>query len=140
MWKDFFYFSRSQQIGIISLFCLIAVAIAGNYILPYLYKKDNMPDNNFRAEVQEFKRNIAALDSIAEAQRREQYRQNRRDYGNFYEKRQNTESYRLFAFDPNTADSADFVELGIQPFVAANIVKFRKNGGVFRTVESFSRI
>ena len=140
MWKDFLYFSRNQRIGIIALFGIIILTIAINYFLPYFFKKDKMPDSNFIAEVQEFKQHIAILDSVAEFERREQYRLNRPDYSNSYARRQNIEKYTLFTFDPNTADSATFVSLGIQPFVSANIVKFRKSGGVFRNKESFSRV
>jgi len=139
MWKDFFYFSRNQRIGIVSLFVLIVLAIAGSYISPDFFKKDKQPDNNFLAEVQEFKRHIALLDSVADFERREQYRLNRPDYKNYAEKR-NIENYSLFAFDPNTADSVTFVSLGIKPFIAASILKYRKSGGVFRTKESFSRV
>lgn len=48
--------------------------------------------------------------------------------------------YELFAFNPNTADSATFVKLGLRPYVARNILKYRAKGGSFRSAESFSRI
>ncbi|MDR0811438.1 MAG: helix-hairpin-helix domain-containing protein [Paludibacter sp.] len=139
MWKEFFYFSKSQRIGLISLFALIVLAIAGNYFLPYFFKKELSVDNNFLAEVQDFKQHIAMLDSIADAERREQYLQNRPNYSNFYTKRENVE-ITLFQFDPNIADSATFVALGLPPFVAANIVKYRERSGSFKTKESFSRV
>lgn len=47
---------------------------------------------------------------------------------------------RLFTFDPNTADSATFVTLGLRPRVARAIVNYRKAGGVFRTPDDLSRI
>ena len=49
-------------------------------------------------------------------------------------------SAELFTFDPNTADSATFVELGLSPRVARAIIHYRMAGGVFRTPQDFARI
>ncbi len=45
-----------------------------------------------------------------------------------------------FPFDPNTADSATFVRLGLAPRVARAIIHYRQAGGVFRKADDFSRI
>lgn len=45
-----------------------------------------------------------------------------------------------FPFDPNTADSATFVELGLTPRVARAIVHYRAAGGIFRKPQDFARI
>ena len=52
----------------------------------------------------------------------------------------NTEKAVPFAFDPNTADSATLRALGLTPFVASNIVKYRRAGGRFRTPDALARI
>ena len=46
----------------------------------------------------------------------------------------------LQPFDPNTADSAELVNLGLKPWMASNVLSYRKQGGKFRTPESFSKI
>ena len=46
----------------------------------------------------------------------------------------------LQAFDPNTADSATLRSLGLSPFVASNIVKYRRAGGHFRKPTDLARI
>jgi len=43
-------------------------------------------------------------------------------------------------FNPNTADSATFISLGIKPYVARNIIKYRNKGGQFKKPEDFSKI
>ncbi|MDP4277059.1 MAG: helix-hairpin-helix domain-containing protein, partial [Bacteroidota bacterium] len=43
-------------------------------------------------------------------------------------------------FNPNTADSATLVSLGLKPWVAKNIVKYRRKGGQFRKPEDLSKI
>ena len=46
----------------------------------------------------------------------------------------------LFRFDPNTADSATFVRLGLSPRVARAIIHYRAAGGIFRKPQDFARI
>lgn len=46
----------------------------------------------------------------------------------------------LFPFDPNTADSATFVRLGLKPWQARNALKYRRKGGRWRRAEDFSRL
>jgi DNA uptake protein ComE-like DNA-binding protein len=46
----------------------------------------------------------------------------------------------LQEFDPNKADSVTLVSLGISPYVAKNIMKYRQKGGSFRKPEDFARI
>lgn len=48
--------------------------------------------------------------------------------------------YVLFSFDPNKTDSASFTRLGLPSYVAANIQKYRKKGGIFRKKKDFARI
>ena len=47
---------------------------------------------------------------------------------------------RLFRFNPNTADSATFVMLGLRPRQAVAIIHYRNAGGLFRKKEDFKRI
>ncbi len=46
----------------------------------------------------------------------------------------------LFPFDPNTADSATFAQLGIPPSVAGRIVRYRSKGGRFRKTTDLAKI
>ena len=43
-------------------------------------------------------------------------------------------------FDPNTADSITLRQLGLSPFVAGNILKYREKGGKFTSESALSRI
>ncbi|MGL5318251.1 MAG: helix-hairpin-helix domain-containing protein [Bacteroidales bacterium] len=51
-----------------------------------------------------------------------------------------TPTYELFNFDPNHIDSASLIRLGLSPFVASNITKYRRKGGLFRSSAAFGRI
>lgn len=46
----------------------------------------------------------------------------------------------LFAFDPNTADSATLVRLGLRPWQAHNCRQYVRKGGRWRSAEHFSRL
>lgn len=46
----------------------------------------------------------------------------------------------LVPFNPNTADSATFRQLSLPAWMARNILRYRKKGGVFRRTEDFRKI
>ncbi len=51
-----------------------------------------------------------------------------------------TRKVEQFPFDPNTADSTQFLRLGLQPYQIKNIYKYRARGGVYRKKEDFARL
>ena len=147
MWKDFFYFSRGQRIGIIVLITLIVLTLAANYLLPYFFPVTKNDDRAFMSEVETFKKSLVSRDSLRQAdwqrQNEERQRLYEEKYANYptYQKfEKKLDKYTLATFDPNTTDSAGFVSLGLKPFIAANILKYRKAGGRFKTKEDFAKV
>lgn len=138
MWKDFFYFSKGQRIGIVVLILLIAFAIALYFILPHLCTQKTSEDISFLNEVNHFKRSLVSKDSLKKLEWEEKYNYNFPRKTDYKDKKADT--YSLFSFDPNKVDSAHFVMLGLKPFIASNILKFRQKGGVFRTKASFAKV
>ena len=128
MWKDFFYYSKSERRAVFFLSLTIVVLIIGSFVLPYF---NNVPKEtivsdadrlNFEDKLhQEFKRSFDSAHVQRMTDRKEQ-------------------SYRLKEFDPNTADSIELTNLGLSSFVVRNVLKYREKGGVFRSSESFARI
>ena len=140
MWKDFFYFSKGQRTGIVVLILLILFVVVLNVFLPRIISPNPEPTAEVQAEMQAFRSNLRSLDSLRALTRQQEYESRFRSnyaYRNFGEKQT---AYSLFPFDPNTADSATFVKLGLKPYVVANILKFRAKGAQFRTPESFSKV
>ncbi|MGN0187531.1 MAG: ComEA family DNA-binding protein [Paludibacteraceae bacterium] len=128
----FLYFSRGQQIGIIVLLTLIVAAIALNALLPYLLPAPaDENDSTFVAEVAAFEQSLRdkprpTWQSPFEARPIERtYTQTA------------TQPTELFDFDPNTLDSANFVRLGLKPYVVERIMNFRNSDKRFRTAEFF---
>lgn len=63
MFKDFFYFNRSQRIGIVVLLVLILVTIVGIYLMPLLFPVQQADDSSFQKEVACFEKSLVDRDS-----------------------------------------------------------------------------
>lgn len=135
--KDFFYFSKSQRIGIIVLLSLIVLTLAGGILLPYIFpKKEMVVDEKFMAEAKEFKSTLKDREPTwTDYSKNSNYTR----YDRKFNKEENSH-YKLFTFDPNTADSADFVRLGLKPFIAKNILNYRRKGGKFKNADGFAKV
>ena len=139
MWKDFFYFSKSQRTGIVVLILLIILTLIANYSLPYFFPVTQKDGSAFLTEAEVFKKSLVSSDNIQAVRRQH-------DFEARYKKQYSYLSYKkdipysLFTFDPNAADSATFVRLGLKPYVASNILKYRSKGGWFKTATDFGKI
>ena len=113
MWKDFFYYTKAERRAIYALLVLIAFFVC--YIV-------------WRQEISTpLVTDSLSIDSMVFTRKKTAFERNENPV-------------KLVAFDPNLADSIDFFNLGLSPYVIRNIVKYREKGGRFSTPESFSRI
>ena len=146
MWKDFFYFSKGQRIGIVVLFVLILLTIVINYMMPYFFPVQQEDGSKFLTEVEKFKKSLVSRDSLRQVEWQKKSEERQREFDEKYHSfpKSNTskseDKYSLFTFDPNLLDSAGFVQLGLKPFIAANILKYRKTGGRFKTKEDVGKV
>ena len=139
MWKDYFYFSKSQRIGIIVLLILIVLVIIADYTLPIFFPTTNKDASSFFKEVEAFKKSLVSSDSLKQIEWQKLYKEKYKKYQPYKQNiKENT--YSLFTFDPNLVDSSTFVRLGLKPFIASNILKYRSKGGKFRTREDFAKV
>lgn len=113
MWKDFFYYSKSERRAVYVLCVLIALLLIGIWMVP----KASIP----------LVTELPKVDSVALRT---------------FKKTSVVEDtpVSLFVFDPNKADSIELSRLGLPVHVVRNILKYRQKGGSFKTPESFSRI
>lgn len=125
LWKDFFYFTRSERQGIIVLIVLIILLFTCCWLIPP--RDDTAIDDTeqFKKEYEEF---------IASIREKEQKQQTK--YARHFQKR----TVVLTSFDPNTADSIEFISLGLPSWMAKNILKYRSKGGVFHQAEEFKKV
>lgn len=124
MWKDFFYFSKSEKRAIIFLICIICFLLIGKWVYDVTSEKE-IPEENME-DIEAF------LASVQEKEHRSQMI--------FYPKKKKREPAVLVEFDPNKADSIEFIRLGLPSFVAHNILRYREKGGVFRSADAFAKV
>lgn len=150
MWKDFFYYSKGQRVGIVTLIVLIVLALVLNYLLPLYFPTNEQIDAKFLSEVKSFKKSLVSRDSLRQMAWQQKLSERQRLYEEKYHKdysmytnRLNYEkknSYTLFNFDPNNVDSTGLIQLGLKPFVASNILKYRRKDGSFKTAADFGKV
>lgn len=126
MWKDFFYFTKSERRAVLVLLAVLAVLSGGNLWLRQRQAHEAVPLQDSEG---------SRIDSfIASIHERERLPRRTRRVASA------SVPVVLQTFDPNTVDSATLRSLGLSAFIAGNVLKYRAKGGVFRTPESFSRL
>ena len=126
MWKDFFYYSRSERRAVYFLLFLIALLLVA---IIFYSKRDNVSLNLVE--------NSAEVDSfLADVKKVKEYsvKESQDDYSDAHR------TDLLFEFDPNSADSIELSRLGLPSYVVKNVLKYRAKGGRFKTAASFSKI
>ena len=112
MWKDFFYFSRTERQGIIILAALIILVGTASWFIPPREVAKIEDNQKFEEEYAIF------MASLKEKEQQKEVSSKKYQY----EKRE----VILASFDPNTADSITFLNLGLPPWIAKNILNLVK--------------
>ena len=126
MWKDFFYFSKSERRAVLFLLTLLFVFICMWVLFPVKEEETLEQDQEGIEEIKKF------LAGVHEMEERQSLQYS-------YDKPKKRKVV-LAAFDPNSADSIDFLQRGLPPFIAHTILQYRRAGGKFRTADDFSRV
>lgn len=141
LFKDFFYFSRTERRGILLLIAAICLGfLAVAHITAHrdgagMHITETAEDTAARLQYEEF---IASLQEMDKSHT-ERYRQ-RNKYAANERKKSDTPPPVLSLFNPNTADSASFRRLGLPAWMVKNILNYRAKGGKFRRAEDFRKI
>lgn len=128
MWKDFFYYSKSERRAILVLLTLLAVLVGACVFFPDMKEEAIAPsDEETIKEIKTF------LTGVHEREQKKYPR---------YTTSHKPERMKvvLSSFDPNLSDSIELLRLGLPAFIVRNILKYRDAGGKFRSAEDFSRI
>lgn len=112
MWRDWFTFSRQDRRAILLLSVLIVIAMALLWTKPMWHHEETCEAHIPDSLLQ----SLTAMQDRAITQ------------------------ITPHRFNPNTADSSELVSVGLPPYVARNIISYRKAGGVFRKPEDVARI
>ena len=142
MWKDFFYYTKSERRIIIFLFVLAAILVVANLFLKNKENVNSITSTGNTAQIDSFLYSIKVDKSKRDYHYNHKFTKNNtteQEKKNSQNNRHKTE-IKLSEFDPNTADSHQLLTLGLSSFTVNNIIKYRKKGGKFRTPESLRKI
>ena len=115
--RRFFYIHRSDRRVIITLLCIVVVVLTAIVL----------------TGGDETATDSSATDKKRHAQRRH-YDNRPIDEGG------TARQVKLFPFDPNTADSTQLLQLGLQRWQVRNIYRYRRAGGIYRRPQDFARL
>lgn len=124
MWKDFFYYSKSERRAVYALLVLLVLFSLGIMLAPEFPSReveaeqvsDSLKEQSFLAEISKRERKKFRSSGVVE------------------------NAVVLKSFDPNLSDSIELLGLGLPAYVVRNVLKYRDAGGRFTSPESFSRI
>lgn len=131
MWKDFFYYSKSERKAVFALSFLIVCLLVAILLAP---EKETVIVEEPLAE------NVRTETDKVEADSFQRVVEHREKKAVIKKTEAPSRKVVLAPFDPNLADSIELLDLGLSPYVARNVLRYREKGGRFRTPESFARI
>ena len=129
MWKEFFYYSRNERRGVLIIIAIVVIVLGASAIdyPKRIESSEKQGDSLFQSAYATF---MASLEQV-KAKKQQSY--------NKYTPIPKIAPV-LQTFDPNQADSAQLVSLGIPSWMAHNILSYRNKSGRFRTPESFRKV
>ncbi len=127
IWKDYLTFSKKERIGI----AVLLIALALFLVIPEVYKPE-MP-------VGKIDTSSLKLFGKAPMEEKKAY-YNNKTVGNYAESDEAVKEVKLFVFDPNTINEAQWLTLGIQPRTVKTIINYRNKGGKFRDATDIQKI
>ena len=135
--NEFFYYSRGERRGILMLLGIFLLFFLGGEIYVHLKSKqvDKFDDQLRQQQAMEEYRAFSASIREKEKEEKESRKSNYTAW-----KEENDVTPVLVPFNPNTADSATFRQLGLPAWMARNILRYREKGGSFRRTEDFRKI
>ena len=127
MWKDFFYFTRSERRVVLLLIVLILMVCVAHWAMPMRDDGLNIDEEHFHEEYMAF---VGSLRQV----------EKEKEIGLTRNERLVKKELKLVEFDPNRADSTTFANVGLPGWMIANIEKYRSKGGRFRKAEDFAKV
>ena len=115
MIREFFYLQKSDRKVILTLLCVIVVALG------IIFLTGSDPGG----------RQAVVGDSVADGQG---------EKGTPAYSSYTAAKPERFVFDPNTADSTQLLRLGLKPWQVRNIYKYRAAGGIYRRPLDFAKL
>jgi len=126
--KDYFYFSRGEKSGVVTLIVLITILIFLPSVYTALKPKKNEDTNKYELEIAEFQKSLQKSENPKYKSRLDNYIIKRYD------------TIDLFFFNPNKCSKQDFKKLGLTFKQIRTIKNYLNKGGKFYKKNDFQRI
>ncbi len=127
-WRDLFYFSKADRRAVLLLAgVLVGIVLSSSFFLWFGRREPVKGDAGDSPAYQRFFDGLKP-DTVVVVS-------GGQTYGQLVKAEPAT-----FFFDPNTADSAALLRLGLSPWQVRNIYKYRARGGRYHRPEDFSRL
>ena len=123
--------SKQQWIGLV-IVLLMVTAVETCVYLTRKWQAAHPAPELFALQPEREQAFLSYLDSLDESERAARRAQ--------YASRYSQPVIRLQPFDPNTADSTLLVTVGLKPWMARNLIRYRNAGKVFRRSEDLQRL
>ena len=123
--------SKQQWIGLV-IVLLMVTAVETCVYLTRKWQAAHPAPELFALQPEREQAFLSYLDSLDESERAARRAQ--------YASRYSQPVIRLQPFDPNTADSTLLVMVGLKPWMARNLIRYRNAGKVFRCPEDLQRL
>ena len=121
--KQKYHITRSEQRAFGVLLIVVLLIIAGRWWFSGRGNAENDKiSEDDRKELAAFEESLRA-DSLQRAAQRKQ-----------------PAAAKLFPFNPNEADSATLLRVGLKPWQVRNLLKYRRKGGRWRSADDFRRL
>ena len=131
--KDYFGFSQTEIRGFIILILLMSSFIFIPIAVKYLFSGSNYSDEQYQRDLALLNQSITSLEEAEQSAdfTQEAEREIEKEDKNYFAQNPNAESMKPFAFDPNKITVEQWKTLGIKPYLAERIEKYRSKGGKF---------
>lgn len=133
--RAFLFFSRTERRGLIVWLALIVLVVVGGKIYSYRQEQATLTPDALEAQQKALKEYRAFIASVREKEAEDRQRWRGVRSSSPYES-----ALVLTTFDPNTADSVTFRQLGLPGWMARNILRYREKGGKFHSPDDFRKI
>ena len=127
--RNYFAFSQTETRGAVLLLFFTLSMIAGSAFLSARMTHSYPTSDNDR-------RTLDSLVAVLEQVRSDKTRPDKVQPVAF----SSEQTLALFPFDPNVTDSATFTQLGLTPWIAQRVLRYREKGGVFHSKADFKKI
>ncbi len=134
--KDYFAFNKKEQRGLIILLGLMLLSVSANLFLPVFLPEKEFDITPFQKEVAEFMASVEKQDSIRQLNSFKYPEDSKLDDLPVLAKFISSPFY----FDPNDLSEDKWTEMGMDPKIIRNIIRYREKGGTFRDKEGFRKI